>query len=119
MTNPSNYCRTALPNVLCKVIEKMVNLRLLNCFDQKGTLPILQCGGSAKQTTSDLNSSLKATVRKAQAKSEHVMSIFFNMAKTYNLTLRHDILMDINEAGKERIILNFIQNFLKPRYFKV
>ena len=41
------------------------------------------------------------------------------MEKAYNLTWRHGILMDKNEAGKEGRMLNFIKNFLKPRSFKV
>ena len=39
--------------------------------------------------------------------------------KTYDLTWRHGTLMDIHEAGIEGRILKFIQNFHKPRSFKV
>ena len=41
------------------------------------------------------------------------------MEKAYELTWRHGVLMDLNEAGIEGKMLNFIQNFLKPRFFKV
>ena len=97
----------------------MVNVRLLDFFEQKGTLSTLQCGGRAKRTTIDHLLSLEATVRKAQANSEHVVSIFFDMEKAYNLTWRHGILMDIHEAGIEGRMFKFIENFLKPRSFKV
>ena len=63
--------------------------------------------------------SLEATVRKGQASSEQFVSIFFDMRKTYDLTWRHGILVDINEAGIEGRMLNFMQNFLKPISFKV
>ena len=47
----------------------------------------------------------EATVKKAQANNEQVVSIFFDMEKAYVLTWRHSILMDISEAGIEGRIL--------------
>ena len=41
------------------------------------------------------------------------------MEKAYDLTWRHGILMDIPEAGIEGRRFKFIENFLKPRSFKV
>ena len=118
-TNPSNYRPTALTSALCKIRERMVNVRLLDFFEQKGTLSTPQGGGRAEQPTIDHLLSLEATVRKAQANSEHVVSIFFDMEKAYDLTWRHGILMDIHEAGIEGRMFKFIENFLKPRSFKV
>ena len=65
LTNPSNNGPITLTSFLCKVMEKMVNVRLLDFFDQKRTLSTLQCGGRAKRTTIDHLLSLEATVRKA------------------------------------------------------
>ena len=79
-TNPSNY----RPLVLTSV--RMVYVRLLDFFDQKGTLSTLQCGGRAKRRTIDYLLTLKVTVRKAQANSEQVVSMFFDMEKAYVLT---------------------------------
>ena len=88
-------------------------------FHQKGTLSTLQCGGRAKRTTNDHILSLETTATKSLTNSELVASIFFDMEKAYDSTRRHDILMDIKEAGIEVMILNFIQNFLKSRPFKL
>ena len=41
------------------------------------------------------------------------------MENAYDLTWKHDILMDIHEAGIKWRMFKFIQNFLKPRSFKV
>ena len=100
-------------------MKRMVNVRLLDFFDQKRTLSTLQGEGRAKQTTFDQVLSLEVTVRKAQAHNEQVVSIFFDMEKSYDLAWRHGILMDIHEAGIEGRLFKFIQNFLKPRSFKV
>ena len=78
-TNPSNYRPIALSSTLCKILEIMVNVRLVDFIEQKGTLSTLQCGARENLTTSDHLLSLEATIRKAQANSEHVVSIFFDM----------------------------------------
>ena len=62
---------------------------------------------------------MEATVKEARANGVKVVSIFLDMHKSYDLTWRDDILMDINEDEIERRIFNFIQKFLKPRSFKV
>ena len=98
-------------------MEGMVNIRLLHFFDQKGTP---QCEGRGKQTLINYVLSLEATVRKARANSEQVVSIFFVMEKAYDSTWRHAILMDIQEAGIEERVFNFIKkNFVEPSSFKV
>ena len=118
-TNSSNYRPISLAGVLCKVMERIVNVRLLNFLDQKGALSTLQCGGWAKRTTVDHLLSQEATVRKTQANSAQVVSILFDMEKAYKVTWRHGIRMDIHEDGIEGRMLEIIQNFLKPRSFKV
>ena len=112
-TNPSNYRPIALRSVLCKVMEKMVNVRLLDFFNQKGTLSTLKCGGRAKRTTIGHLLSLEATVVTAQATIEQVLSIFTGMDKAYDPTRRHGLLMDIQEAGIEEIMFNFIRILVK------
>ena len=62
---------------------------------------------------------MEATVRKARANSEQVVSIFFYMKKEYDLKWRDGILKNIHEAGIEGKVFIFILNFLKPRSFKI
>ena len=97
----------------------MLKVTLLDFFDQKGTLSTLQCGGRAKRTTIDHLLSLEATKRKAQTNIEQVVLIFFEMKKTYDLSWRQSIMMDLSKPGLEVKILNFIQNFLKLKSFEV
>ena len=84
----------------------MVNIRLVDFFDQRGTLSTLLCEGRAKRTTIDYLLSLEVRAWKAQANREQVVSIFFDIEKTYDLTWRHVILMDIQEAGIEGRVFN-------------
>ena len=72
-------------------MERMVNVRLLDFFEKKGTLLTLQCGGRAKRTTIEHLFSMEAKVRKAQANREQVVSIFFDMEKSigFNMETPH------------------------------
>ena len=119
LTKPSNYRPIALTSVICKAMERMVNVRLLDFFEQNGILSTLQCGGRTKRTTIDYLLSLGDTVRKAQANSEQVVSIFFDIENAYDLRWTRGIHMDMHEGGKEGRMFKFIQNFLKLRSFKV
>ena len=47
-TNPSIYHPFAISSVVCKVMERMLNVRLLDFFDHEGTLLALHCEGRAK-----------------------------------------------------------------------
>ena len=97
----------------------MVNIRLLNFFDQERTFSTLQCDCRARRANIDHLLSLEVTVSKVQTNIKQVASICFHREKANGLTWRHGILMDINEAGTEGRMLNFQENFLKPRSFKI
>ena len=59
------------------------------------------------------------TVRKAQANSEQLISFFVDNKRTCYLTWIHGISMDLSEVRIKGRMLNFIQNFLRTRSFKV
>ena len=42
-----------------------------------------------------------------------------DIEKAYDLTWRHGMLKDLNDAGIAGSRLNFVQNFQKPRSFEV
>ena len=58
----------------------------MNFFDHKETLSTLQGGGRAERTTIDDLLFPEATVGKARANSEQVVSIIFDMEETHDST---------------------------------
>ena len=118
-TNPTNYRPIALTSVLCKIMERMVNVRLQEYLEMKNILSQYQCGGRPKRSTIDQLISLESIVRKAQANNEYLVSIFFDMEKAYDLTWRYGIKKDIHECGLKGRIASFIANFLNTRHFRV
>ena len=115
-TSPLNYRLIVLTNFLSKTMQTMINVILLNYFDQKGLLSTLQCGRRAKRTIIEHLLSFETIVIKVKANNEHVASVFFDMEKALDLTWRYDILEDFINLDITGRVFNFIQNVIQPRY---
>ena len=62
---------------------------------------------------------LESFIRGAFLNKQEVVSIFFDLEKTYDTTWKYGILKDLHEAGLRGCMPLFISNFLKNRNFKV
>ena len=60
---------------------------------------------------------LESDVRKGVAKGEHMLSVFFDLEKAYDMTWRHGIIQDMYEAGLRGHLPAYVQEFLKERKF--
>ena len=54
-TLPANYRPVTLTSCLCKVMEKMVNVRLVWYLERKGIIFPIQCGGRLMHSTTDIH----------------------------------------------------------------
>ena len=45
-------------------------------------------------------------------KKEHVVAVFFDLEKTYDITLRYGILKDFHKLGLRGRLPTFIENFI-------
>ena len=74
--DPSNYRPIALTSCLCKLIEKMVNKRLLWYLETEEKLSRYQCGFRKSRSTLDHLVRLESFIRKAFINKEHVTAVF-------------------------------------------
>ena len=58
-------------------------------------------------------------IRNAFIKKEHVLTIFFDLEKAYDTTLKHGILADLWDLGFRGHLPRFIQSFLWEHSFMV
>ena len=58
-------------------------------------------------------------MREAFVRREHVVSVFFDLEKAYDMTWKYGILRDLHGAGLRGRLPDFIGNFLKDRRFRV
>ena len=58
-------------------------------------------------------------IQKAFALNEHLVSIYIDLEKAYDMTWRYGIMRDLRDIGLRGYMPKFIEQFLKNRTFKV
>ena len=118
-TNPSNYRPIALTSCLCKLMEKLVNNRLMWYLESNKKLSKLQSGYRKNRSTLDQLIRLETIIRNAFLKGEHVTVVFFDIEKAFDTTWKAGILRDLHNMGLRGNLPNFIDNFLQHRQFQI
>merc|ERR1719154_238145 len=75
--SPSSYRPIALTSCLCKLMERLINERLMEYLIFNRTLSPAQCGCQKNGSTLDHLVRLEGAIRKAFAFKHHHISIFF------------------------------------------
>jgi len=118
-TNPRNYRPISLTSCLCKIVEKVVNGRLVEFLEMNKFFAFTQCGFRRHRSTVDHLVRFETYVRSALAERKFMTSVFFDMEKAYDKTWRHGILKDIHQFGLRGRLPLFVAEFLKRRQFRV
>ena len=116
---PENYRPIALTSCICKVVERMVNERLIWYLDKNKILSRQQCGFRSNRGTVDHLVRLETFIRDAFRRKEHVVAVFFDLQKAYDTTWKYGILKDLHKIGLRGNLPTFIANFLSDRTFHV
>ncbi|GBL90828.1 putative RNA-directed DNA polymerase from transposon X-element [Araneus ventricosus] len=118
-TNPLNYRPIALTCCLCKLLERLVNRRLVHYLETNNIIHPHQSGFRKSRCTLDNLLSLETDIRLAFLQKKHLVAIFFDIEKAYDRTWRHGILSDLYAFGLRGNLPIFIRNFLRLRKFRV
>ena len=115
-SNSSNYRPIALTSCICKLLERMINKRLMDFMEMNRLFSSVQCGCRRKKSTLDHLVRMESAVRNAFVLSEHQVSIFFDMEKTYDMTWRFGIMRDLLDLGLRGLLPKYIGEYLKERF---
>ena len=114
-TNVSNYRPIALTSCICKLMEKMINVRLVWFLEKKGLINPSQCGFRRMRSCTDVLIRLEASICEAFASKKHLISVFFDLEKAYDTAWRFGILRILHEIGLRGELPLFIKSFLSNK----
>ena len=115
----TSYRPIALSSCICKIMEKMVNVRLMWYLERNNYLSPAQYGFRNMRSTTDALIQLESSICKSFALKQHHITIFFDLEKAYDTTWRYGILKVLHDYELRGKLPLFIQCFLKARRFQV
>uniref|UniRef100_A0A8C2HUK7 Uncharacterized protein n=1 Tax=Cyprinus carpio TaxID=7962 RepID=A0A8C2HUK7_CYPCA len=118
-TNPENYRPIALTSNVCKIMEKMINERLMYYVENNKYLSKYQSGFRRGRNTMDPAVCLEHDIRKAQINRESVVAVFFDIEKAYDMMWREGLLIKLGKLGIKGQMYRWIKEFLLGRAIKV
>ena len=115
----TSYRPIALTSCVCKLMEKMINTRLVWYLESNGLLSPYQFGFRKNRSTLDPLLRLSNQIQQGFAKQCQTIGVFFDLEKAYDTTWRFGIIKQLHNIGLRGNMIRFIDSFLSNRYIKV
>ena len=107
----SSYCPISLTSCLCKIMEQMVNRRLLWILEQTNLRTNIQCAFLKHRSTLDHLVSISTRISTSFVLREHLVAVFFDLEKAYDTIWKYGILRTVYSWGFRGYLPLFLQEF--------
>lgn len=118
-SKPTSYRPIALTSHVCKLMERMINERLMYIMEKRGMVAECQSGFRRGRNTMDAVLCLEDNIRKAQVNKETAVAVFFDVEKAYDMLWREGLMIKLYNMGIRGNFLNWIKDFLEGRTIQV
>ena len=118
-TDGKSYRPIALTNCVCKILERMVNYRLMCYIETKNLLNPYQSGFRRGHSTLDGLCRLESDIRLALLRGEYCIGIFLDFVSAFDEVWHNGLLLKLHEMGLHGRLPNFIKGFLTERRIAV
>jgi len=104
---------------MCKLLEKIINHRLNWLLEKQSFFSPHQNGFRKNRSTIDNLIEIKEDITQTFNNQQIMVMVNLDIAKAYDSTWRHNILVKLNKIVSKGNFLNLIINFLENRTFRV
>lgn len=116
---PSNYRPISLLTAISKIIEKIVNKRLLNYLEQGKYLASNQYGFRKQISTEDAVTDLVNTIVEKLDNKYRCTGVFIDLAKAFDTVSRPILLKKLEAIGIRGSALEWFSSYLSDRFQRV
>ena len=107
--NVSNYRPIALTSCVGKLLEKIVNVRLMNQFEKDIVFTPYQYEYRKMHSAMDTLTRLTPDISHSLHHKEYVVCVFFHMEKVYDTAWRFGILKALHKTGIQGALAVFVK----------